>query len=208
MDDRRLIDFIEQVLATAQAGMTFSKDPFDIERFTALRAAASAFLANGLDVPPVAVARWIELDENYPTPKMDVRAIILDDRRRILLVRERRDDLWTLPGGWCDIGESAGRSVEREVLEETGLTCKAVRLLALFDKHCHPHPPQLPHAYKAFFHCEVSGGDLIQHTNETAGADYFDIDELPSLSTHRVLASQLTLLHRRIIEQRVDTLFD
>jgi ADP-ribose pyrophosphatase YjhB (NUDIX family) len=208
MNNPKLISFIETVLATAQAGVTFSKDPFDLERFASLRAAASSLLSGECAFDEGAVAQWIELDQDYPTPKLDVRAFIVDAQKRVLLVRELRDGLWTLPGGWCDIGESPARSVEREVLEETGLTCKATRLLALFDKHCHPHPPQMPHAYKAFFLCEAAGGSLLQSTNETSGAEYFEITALPELSVHRVLASQLTLLHRRIMENSVDTLFD
>ena len=67
----------------------------------------------------------------------------------------------------------------REVVEETGLECRAVQLLALFDKLKHPHPPQLPHAHKAFFLCEVTGGQLLGETDETKGAGYFPIDDLP-----------------------------
>ncbi|HWQ07577.1 MAG TPA: NUDIX hydrolase [Holophaga sp.] len=208
MSTQRLVAFVEQVLATAQAGLTYSKDPYDIGRFKALREAAASYMADGDAVTEPALAHWFELDEGYPTPKLDVRAFILDAGQRILLIREKVDGCWTLPGGWCDIGESPKRCVEREVMEEAGLACRAVRLLALFDKHCHPHPPQLPHAYKAFFLCEATGGSLLQDTDETAGAAYFAPGALPALSTNRVLASQLALLHRRVQEQRLDALFD
>lgn len=208
MSAQTIVSFVEQVLATAQAGLTYSKDPYDIGRFKALREAAATYMADGCPAETPDIARWFELDEGYPTPKLDVRAFILDGRKRILLVRERGDGHWTLPGGWCDIGESPGQCVEREVAEETGLVCRAVRLLALFDKHCHPHPPQLPHAYKAFFLCEATGGSLLQDTDETTGADYFEPETLPPLSTHRVLPSQLALLHRRVLGNHVDALFD
>ena len=203
-----LAAFLEQVLATAQAGLTYSKDPFDIGRFEALRAATVALIASQSTLAPEASAHWIALDSGYPTPKLDVRALILDDAGRILLVRERSDGLWTLPGGWCDIGDSPAGAVVREVVEETGLACRAVQLLALFDKLKHPHPPQLPHAHKAFFLCEVTGGALLTETNETQGAAYFPIDGLPPLSRHRVVASQLRTLHAHLREGRRDTLFD
>ena len=96
----------------------------------------------------------------------------------------------------------------REVVEETGLACRAVQLLALFDKLKHPYPPQLPHAHKAFFLCEVTGGALLTETDETRGAAYFPIDDLPPLSRHRVVASQLRTLHAHLREGRRDTLFD
>lgn len=203
-----LAAFLEQVLATAQAGLTYSQDPFDIARFEALRNAAATLIASQSELDPEAIARWIALDSGYPTPKLDVRALILDDAGRLLLVQERSDGLWTLPGGWCDIGESPAGAVVREVVEETGLECRAVQLLALFDKLKHPHPPQLPHAHKAFFLCEVTGGALLTETDETRGASYFPIDALPPLSRHRVVESQLRSLHDHVRQGLRHTLFD
>nr|WP_246876921.1 NUDIX hydrolase [Aeromonas sp. SrichE-2G] len=200
--------FLEQVLATAQAGLTYSKDPFDIGRFEALRAATVALIASQSELAPEAIGDWIALDSGYPTPKLDVRALILDEAGQILLVQERSDGAWTLPGGWCDIGDSPAGAVVREVAEETGLACRAVQLLALFDKLRHPHPPQLPHAHKAFFLCEVTGGQLLGETDETQGAGYFPIDALPPLSHHRIVASQLRTLHDHVRQGRRDTLFD
>ena len=203
-----LATFLEQVLVTAQAGLTYSNDPFDIARFEALRAATVTLIASQSELAPEAIASWIALDSGYPTPKLDVRALILDDAGRLLLVQERSDGLWTLPGGWCDIGDSPAGAVVREVVEETGLECRAVQLLALFDKLKHPHPPQLPHAHKAFFLCEVTGGSLLTETDETQGAAYFPIDALPELSRHRVVESQLRSLHGHVRQGRRHTLFD
>lgn len=203
-----LAAFLEQVLATAQAGLTYSKDPFDIGRFEALRAATAALIASQSELAPEAIGDWIALDTGYPTPKLDVRAFIVDEAGRILLVQERSDGGWTLPGGWCDIGDSPAAAVVREVVEETGLECRALQLLALFDKLKHPHPPQLPHAHKAFFLCEVTGGQLLTETDETRGVAYFPIEALPPLSRHRVVESQLHTLYRHVQEGRGDTLFD
>jgi ADP-ribose pyrophosphatase YjhB (NUDIX family) len=203
-----LIQFIELVLATAQAGLTFSKDPYDIERFAKLRAISAQFLARTTSYEVSEVEHWIDLDEGYPTPKFDVRAIVLDEQNRLLLVRERADSRWTVPGGWSDIGESPAEAIQREVLEETGLQVKATHLLAIFDKHKHAHPPQLPHAYKAFFSCAVTGGELLQGTVETSEARYFDLLALPELSFDRVLPEQLRTLHSRILAGENATLFD
>ncbi|MCX4031836.1 NUDIX hydrolase [Aeromonas caviae] len=203
-----LAAFLEQVLATAQAGLTYSRDPFDIARFEALRAATVTLIASQSELAPDAIGDWIALDSGYPTPKLDVRAFIQNDAGHVLLVQERSDGCWTLPGGWCDIGDSPADAVVSEVSEETGLVCRAVQLLALFDKLKHPHPPQLPHAHKAFFLCEVTGGALLTDTDETKGAGYFPIDALPELSRHRVVASQLRTLHDHLSQGRGDTLFD
>ncbi|MQR01030.1 NUDIX hydrolase [Glaciimonas soli] len=203
-----LINYIENVLATAQIGLTFSKDQFDIERFNTLKSLSAELLSRLENEKVVKTSKWIALDENYTTPKIDVRAVIFDEQKRILLVQEKSDGNWTLPGGWCDIGESASESVAREVEEETGLEVKAIRLLALFDKLKHDHPPQLPHAYKCFFLCNVNGGTVITETNETSGCAYFSLENLPPLSRHRVTASQLVKVAKHVYSEQETCLFD
>ncbi|KRU83781.1 NUDIX hydrolase N-terminal domain-containing protein [Pseudomonas aeruginosa] len=208
MASKSLTQLLELTLATAQAGLTYSRDPFDIERFHALRGAVAAFVAEREGVAEERVQGWIELDSHYPTPKLDVRALILDGQRRVLLVREASDGCWTLPGGWCDINESPGTAVVREVYEETGLRVRARQLLALWDKQRHPHPPQLPHALKAFFLCVIVGGELRQRTGETLAAGYHEVAALPPLSRHRVLESQIRSLLARVEAGAQETLFD
>ncbi len=193
---------------TVQAGLAFSKDRFDIGRFRALQHAVAEFIASDQGVAYERVENWIALDSHYPTPKLDVRALILDSQQRVLLVREASDSRWTLPGGWCDVNESPADAVVRETQEESGLEVRAIRLLALLDKHKHPHPPQLPHALKAFFFCHVTGGSLQQQTDETSAAEYFPVDALPPLSEHRVLASQIQTLWQRIHAETPEALFD
>ena len=123
-----------------------------------------------------------------------MRAVVLRDGRDVLLVRESLDKgKWTLPGGWADIGYTPFEAAAKEVLEEAGLIVKPLRLLALFDKRKHSHPPEPWYVYKAFIHCEVQGGSLLQKTLETAGARWFRQDELSSveLSIDRTTTSQL-----------------
>lgn len=200
--------YLQLVLSTAQAGLTYSRDPFDIERFRALQQATAHLLARGEGPIADELAQLISSEYGYPTPKLDVRGFVRDRGGAVLLVRERADGLWTLPGGWCDVGESPAESVAREIREETGLECEVLRLLALFDKKKHPHPPQLPHAYKAFFLCDPVGGELLQGTAETTEARYFHLDRLPPLSAHRVVESQLVALAAHVDEDRLDALFD
>lgn len=128
------------------------------------------------------------------TPKVAVNGAVFRDNA-ILLVRERRDGLWTLPGGWADVNESPSRAAEREIVEESGYQTRAVRLLALYDRDHprHGHSPQPFHVYKLFFQCELLDGfaaQLLPH-GETDAAAFFRAGELPPLSLARVTPSQV-----------------
>ncbi|HKD09177.1 MAG TPA: NUDIX domain-containing protein [Bryobacteraceae bacterium] len=145
------------------------------------------------------IIRAFASEDGYQTPKVDIRAVVIRDGPEVLLVREKIDNgRWTLPGGWADIGYTPFEVAAKEVYEETGLIARPVRLLALFDKRKHPHPPQPWYVYKAFIQCEGSGGSLLLDTPETAGARWFRYDELPyqDLSTDRTTPSQLEAVLR------------
>ena len=127
---KEILDYVETALGVAQIGLTYSTNEFDIGRFIELRALSARLLAKLENESVEKVSRWIAYDENYATPKVDVRAMVYDEHGHILLVREKSDGGWTLPGGWCDTGESPSLSAEREVAEESGLQVRAVRLVA------------------------------------------------------------------------------
>ena len=112
----------------------------------------------------------------------------------ILLVKERVDNRWALPGGWADVGYTPKEVAEKEVREETGLVVKARRLLALMDKRCHPHPVEPWYCYKLFILCERISGEVAVETAETSEVKYFSKDNLPPLSEPRNLLSQVQLM--------------
>jgi ADP-ribose pyrophosphatase YjhB (NUDIX family) len=185
--------------ALAQAGLAYSTTPYDRDRYEEMRAISFELLKELTEEPLEKIIGVFASESGYPTPKVDVRAVILRDGPEVLLVQEKLDSgKWTLPGGWADVGYSPFEIAAKETYEETGLVVKPVRLLALFDKQKHPHPPEPWHAYKAFVQCEVQGGSLLQSTQETVGAGWFRDDELSSLelSTGRTTASQLATMLR------------
>ena len=94
----------------------------------------------------------------YPTPKVDVRAVVFRGDE-LLLVRERRSGRWTFPGGWADVGDTPGAAAERETLEESGYRVRATKLMALLDKSRHEHPPSLDYTYKVLIGCRLEGGE-------------------------------------------------
>ena len=141
-----------------------------------------------------AVGEIFARDTGPATPKLDVLAGILRDDG-ILLVRERSDGLWTLPGGWIDVEEAASEAAVREVREESGYECRAVKLIAVLDRNRHGHPPLLYHTYKLIFQCELTGGAPAESL-ETDGTGFFKENDVPPLSTSRVTEAQI----RRIFE--------
>jgi ADP-ribose pyrophosphatase YjhB (NUDIX family) len=121
----------------------------------------------------------------HATPKLDTRGIVFRGNG-ILLVRELRDGLWTLPGGWVDVGESPSEAVTREVLEESGYRTRVVKLMALYDRDRQGHTPHPWHTWKAMFLCELVDDTQQPLGDETSDARFFPRDELPALSISRV----------------------
>lgn len=189
-----LLHIAQRLQAIAQTGLTYSSNDFETERHQEIHALSMQLRAN-LSGEPVAKLNAIFANETgYPTPKVDIRAVLFRGTDEILLVQEKLDgNRWSLPGGWADVGYTPFEVAVKEVQEETGLDCQAVRLLALFDKKQHNHPPQPWYIYKAFVLCEATGGTIQSHTTETGEVRWVHRRELPSLdlSVDRVTLAQL-----------------
>lgn len=183
------LDWARQLQAIAQTGLTYAKDQYDIERYTAIRSIAAEIMAAHTARPVPSVVDLFSRDGGYATPKVDVRAAVFQ-HDRILLVREREDGCWTLPGGWADVGDSPGVAAVREVKEESGYDVVARKVLAVYDRDRHGHPPIPFHAYKIFFLCELTGG-VSETSHETDAVDFFAADALPPLSLTRTTADEI-----------------
>ena len=201
-----ILDWARKVQAIAQTGLAFTHDPFDRERYTQLTELVASILSSELDIPLARAKGFWEGEEGYATPKVDVRGGIFEGDR-VLLVRERSDGKWTLPGGWVDINDSPSGAVAREILEESGYRARAVKLAALVDKRRHPHPPGIHHNFKLFFLCERTGGAAAPSI-ETDAVQFFPVRSLPELSTGRVLASQIERLYQHQLHPELPTDFD
>ncbi|MEF2277551.1 NUDIX hydrolase [Deinococcus sp. YIM 134068] len=188
---------LRELQAIAQAGLTYTRDPYDRDRFERLLALTAELLAEGTGQTAGEVHGLLRVEAGYLTPKVDVRAVVLNEAGEVLLTRERVDGLWSLPGGWADPGGSPREMAVREVREETGRTVRAGRLLALLDKGRHAHPPDLWAVYKVFVACELLE-DVGEHPHNTETLDsrWFPVDALPPLSLGRNLPEQV----RRMVE--------
>src|SRR5918998_319492 len=195
------LGWVRRLQAIAQSGLTYAKDPYDVERYEQVRTIAAELAASRSEATAERIDALFSGESGYATPKLDIRAVVLDGEGAVLLVREKEDGLWTLPGGWVDVGESPSEAVEREVREESGYEVRAVRLLALWDRDRHPHPPLPFHVYKIVFQCELLGGDPLAGSTETEGVGFFSRGALPELSLSRVTSQQI----ERLIELATDS---
>jgi ADP-ribose pyrophosphatase YjhB (NUDIX family) len=183
------LDWARRLSALAQSGLEFAENPYDIERYTAIRAIAAEMIAHGAGSDADRVLDLLAGDVGYATPKVDVRGVVFRGGK-ILLVQERSDGLWTLPGGWADVGDSPADAVVREVREESGFETRATKLLALLDRNRHGHPPHVNHIYKVFLRCEIVGGSPTT-SHEIQGVGFFAEDEIPDLSLTRTMPAQV-----------------
>lgn len=200
------LEFAKRVQSLAQAGLTYAQNSYDQERYQELSEISVAILAEltGEEVPRIKDLFTNEV--GYQTPKTDVRAVIFQDGK-ILMVREKIDNCWSLPGGWADVGFTPGEVAVKETCEEAGLEVKPIKILAVLDKKCHPHPPSPYHTYKIFILCEAIGGSL-QQGSETLDVSYFDRTQLPELSTERGTVSQVQLMFEFLDNPAKETVFD
>jgi ADP-ribose pyrophosphatase YjhB (NUDIX family) len=183
-----------ELLAIAQSGLHYGRDAFDRHRYDQVRTAALALLELVSTGSLHELRRMVAVDTGYATPKVDVRAPVFDDER-VLLVRERSDGLWSLPGGWCDVLESPSEAVAREVREESGVIVDVVELAAVLDRERQENRPPLPfHVYKLFFVCNVARIGVPEEL-ETIEVGWFSMDALPPLSVARVTEAQISLMH-------------
>jgi len=198
-----------EVQAVAQTGLTFCKDPYDRERYEALRDLAARVMTSAGGANLAAVVNLFAAQEGYATPKIDVRGAAFDAEGRILMVREAQDaGRWTLPGGWADVNLTAAENVAKEVVEESGFEVRVRKLAAVWDRTRQGHDPAPFSAYKLFFICDITGG-AVRTSMETTEVAFFAEDALPAdLSTGRVLPHQLRRMFAHARDNTLPTEFD
>jgi ADP-ribose pyrophosphatase YjhB (NUDIX family) len=189
--ENRFLEYAKKIQSIAQIGLTYTVNPYDIERYQQLRQLSFEMMEALSDTPVEKITSLFAHEQGYQTPKTDVRGVIFRDDK-ILMVQEKIDKCWSLPGGWADIGHTPNEVAAKEVWEESGLKVSPVRLLAILDKKCHHHPPSPWHIYKIFIQCNETGGTL-QPGLETLDTRFFSISDLPPLSTERITEDQIRM---------------
>jgi ADP-ribose pyrophosphatase YjhB (NUDIX family) len=201
-----LLDLSRRLLALSQTGLHFSQEEYDRERYREMGQIAGELLALESALSPEQLNKAWLVEDGYATPKIDVRGAVFRGDQ-VLMVKERVDGKWTVPGGWADVNDTPSRAVEKEIEQESGFTARAVKLAAIFDRNRHNHPKFLFHVWKMFFICDITGGDF-RTSYETTDVRFFPVNDLPELSTGRTTAAQIERVYRHHLDRSLATEFD
>lgn len=181
----------KRLQAIASTGLHYARDQFDRERYEEIASIANEMLAALGSIPIERIEGLVsDFARGYATPKVDVRGALVEDGT-ILLVCEQSDALWTLPGGFADVGLSPARNVEKEIHEEAGLTVSAHRLYGVRHKASSGYSPDVRDFYKLFFLCDRTGREIASPGSEIVEARFFARDALPPLSRGRTIESDI-----------------
>ena len=200
------LEWAVELQSLAQAGLTYGRDRFDLERYQRIRDIAAEMVARQAELPVEKVRDLFCMESGYQTPKLDTRAAVFQNGK-ILLVRES-DGRWALPGGWVDVNVSVAENAVKEVREEAGLTVTADRLIALHDwKKRNPAPHRPVSVCKVFFQCSYVGGSF-QPNSETTESGWFPEDALPELAEEKTTAEQVRMCFAACRDENWKVLFD
>jgi ADP-ribose pyrophosphatase YjhB (NUDIX family) len=203
----RMLRAIRRLRAVAESGLYYGKDEYDRARYAEMAALADELTSALADADLARVRDLLPLRPVPATPTLDARGFVIHEDK-VLLVKESTDGRWSLPGGWVEVNESLRESVEREVWEESGLRCRAARLLSVWDRDRHGHTPLAVHCYKIFVFCEIVDMGSFNSNSETLEAGFFAIDALPELSLGRVTPTQIATAFRMVKEGTNHAQFD
>lgn len=183
------LEWAKQIQAISQAGLAYSKDIYDLDRFEQLRTLSVEILNEYTDVEEEKIRTIFASETGYATPKVAVRGVVFQEGK-ILMVQERADGAWAIPGGWADIGLSPKEVAVKEIKEESGFDVKAIRVLGIMDRQFQDQPPSPFHEYVIFILCEIVGGSAREGM-ETLEVGFFEENQLPALSPLRTTEKQI-----------------
>jgi 8-oxo-dGTP pyrophosphatase MutT (NUDIX family) len=179
----RWLAWAREIQALSQTGLTYSENDFDTQRYQRLSEIAAEMVSSYTHLEKQSLLENLQLQPGYATPKIDVRGAAIRDGR-VLLVQERVDERWCMPGGWADVGDLPSETVQREVWEESGFHVLARKVVGIYDANRDGVPLNFYHAYKIVFLCEITEGHA-RPSHETLDVGFFDFGELPPLSSNR-----------------------
>lgn len=195
-----------EIQALSQTGLAFATGNYDLQRYRRLAALAAEIVAAHSSLPAGETTANFLAQPGYATPKIDVRGAVVRDGE-ILLVRERTDGLWCMPGGWADVGDLPSAMVIREVKEESGFDVVPRKVIGVFDANRTGRPMEFYHAFKIVFLCDLTGGTATP-SDETSEVGFFPFEAVPDLSTNRTNVRHLDEIREHLRDPLRPAFFD
>ncbi|HNX82910.1 MAG: NUDIX hydrolase [Bacteroidales bacterium] len=202
--ENEILRIARRVQAIAQSGIHFAASEFDRERYEELRGLSVELAGTVCDTRPSKIHDLFTNETGFQTPKVDIRSVVLKEGK-LLMVREKIDGRYSMPGGFADINYSPSEVAVKEVREETGLNVRFNRVLAIADTDRHGFPPLPYHFYKIVVLCDLVDG-VLRDSIETSEAGFFDFDNLPELSVERNTPAFLEMIRKQL--ERAETYSD
>jgi ADP-ribose pyrophosphatase YjhB (NUDIX family) len=209
MDDHQTspwLTWAREIQSLSQTGLHYTHDEYETQRYQRLLEIAAEIVKEHTGLPTEPTIENFKIQPGYATPKIDVRGAVLKNGK-ILLVKEKADGKWCMPGGWGDVGEIPSEMVAREVLEESGFEVVAKKVIGIYDANRDGRPLQFYHAYKIVFLCDITGGNA-RPSEETLAVEFFDFDGLPSLSSSRTNERHLSDVLAHVKNKNLPAFFD
>jgi ADP-ribose pyrophosphatase YjhB (NUDIX family) len=204
--NEKWLQWVSELQSIAQAGLTYCTDKYDLDRYQQIRSIVVEILHEYTEIDHKKIRDLFASETGYQTPKVDIRAAVFKDDK-ILMVNEKVDGAWSLPGGWADVNTSVGESAMRECLEEAGAIVKPKRIIAIHHGNKHNNPLFVYTIYKIFVECELVENNFKENT-ETLGAGFFGPDNLPKISFERNTPDQIKMCFEAKKSKVFEAIFD
>ncbi len=202
----RWLEWAREIQSLSQTGYHYAENHYQRERYHRMAEIAAEIISEYSGLQFESLANTFHAQIGYATPRVDVRGAVIQNGK-LLMVRERMDEGWTMPGGWADVGDIPSRAAEREVWEEAGFHVKAVKVVGVYDAN-RITPLEVFHAFKLVFLCDLIDGEA-RPSDETSEVAFFGLDEIPAqLSEERTKSRQIQDAFKARVDTHWQTAFD
>ena len=206
IDLPKWLDWAREIQSLCQTGLAFTQTNYETERYKRLIEIAAEIVSSHSDLDKLKLTENLISHPGYATPKIDVRAAVID-KGKILLVQEISDDKWAMPGGWADVGDYPSEAVIRETKEESGYDVLPTKVVGVFDANRSGRPLEFFHAFKVVFLCELIGGEA-KASDETKDVKFFSFEDLPKFSPNRTNMNHINEILSHLNNENKQAYFD
>lgn len=200
------LEWAREIQQLSQTGLAFAITDYEKKRYKRLFELTAEIVEYHTQLDNPAIEKVFMQQPGYATPKIDVRAAVINENK-ILLVQEKTDNMWAMPGGWADVGDIPSEVAIRETKEESGFDVKPRKVVGVYDANRAGVPLEFFHAFKIVFLCDLIGGEA-KPSDETIDVGYFDFKELPPLSKNRTNFNHLEEIQLHLKDSIRQTFFD